>query len=254
MPMLTRALGRIDIPDPDGSTVTTYQINAEFQQGVLSLADELDLDEIQAGCLFWEGKEHAEVTGRPIASECVVRFHQQRAYLLHSIRILLGLQLKEDLDDHIRQTLDGYVQALLDTRQGQSKKYTTRCIDAMGGIRMWLQRLAAKSNTASVLGADNAVLDNEVLEYQRVNLIEQHECLGIILELLVKNKEIYMPDFESLLEVLRKSERYDNLLGKLPFLCRFGPDQADVRMDSASFSRLWGICCTFCLPRAQPVI
>ena len=186
----------------------------------MQLADELDLDEIQAAQLFWDGQKEANTSGRSILSESIVRFHQRRRYLLNSLRVLLSIQLDEDLDDHeafgrVKEGLGDYVESMLRPSSPQESRLSTRCISSMGDVRSWLQKISEKTNTASILG--NGAQAPEVLEimdYQRESLLLQHECLGIIVEKLVKMHHSDASDFEMVVGALQKADKYDNVLGK----------------------------------------
>ena len=84
----------------------------------------------------------------------------------------------------------------------------------MGDVKSWLQRLAEKLSSASVLGQLQQVEVLETIEYQRVSLVKQHESLGVILLYLVKEGHSVVTDFEQVLEHLRKADKYDSLLCK----------------------------------------
>ena len=84
----------------------------------------------------------------------------------------------------------------------------------MGGIKGWLQNLADKVNSTSVLGQGHRVELLETIEYQRVSLVQQHESLGVIVLYLVKANYSIVADFEQLLDIVKKADKYDNLLGK----------------------------------------
>jgi nuclear pore complex protein Nup205 len=53
-----------------------------------------------------------------------------------------------------------------------------------------------------------------MLEYQRVSLVNQHESLAVILLYLVKESHSLVADFEQVMEIMRKADKYDNLLGE----------------------------------------
>lgn len=84
----------------------------------------------------------------------------------------------------------------------------------MGDIRQWLQKISDKVSSASVLGQPSQPEFLEIMEYQRHSLVKQHELLGVIVLYLVKADHSVVGDFELLLGILKKADKYDNLLGK----------------------------------------
>lgn len=82
----------------------------------------------------------------------------------------------------------------------------------MADIKIWLQDLADRVNSANVLYQGQTDEFSETIEYQRVSLIQQHESLGVIVHYLVKGRYSALTNFDSVLLVLRQTDRYDNLL------------------------------------------
>jgi nuclear pore complex protein Nup205 len=95
---------------------------------------------------------------------------------------------------------------------GDEPRFATKCLKSMEDIKSQLRTLAEKINGASVLGYTQKPEFSETMEYQRVSLIQQHESLAVIVHYLVKANYSVISDFELLLDVLKKSDRYDNIL------------------------------------------
>jgi nuclear pore complex protein Nup205 len=89
----------------------------------------------------------------------------------------------------------------------------------MSDIKLWLQQIAEKLSGASVLDKLQHVEVVQMVEYQRVSLVKQHESLAVILVYLVKESHSVMADFDIVLETMRKADKYDNLLCKRYFTC-----------------------------------
>lgn len=87
----------------------------------------------------------------------------------------------------------------------------------MGEIKARLQMLAEKLASASILGQGQQADLLEIIEYERISLVKQHESLSIVLLYLVKEGYSDKTDFHYVLDVLRKADKYDNLL------CQFFP-------------------------------
>ena len=207
-PLIIVAIGKIEVHSEQ------YTVNEDFQQGALQVADELNLDELDAAQLFLESQREAEESGRPIVTCALIRFHQRRKYLLDCLRLLLQVSADVNLDDDIRSDLQRVVINILEPGEPRksSSSYVQRCLSSMGDIKWWLQNLADKLSSASVLGQGQQSILLETIEYQRISLVKQHESLGIIVLYLVKENHSDMADFELVLATLKKMDKYDNLL------------------------------------------
>jgi nuclear pore complex protein Nup205 len=202
-----RDLGKLDVSGDE------YTINGEFQQGALQLADELDLDEVDAAQIFLEAQGETDASGRPALSNSIIRFHQRRKCVLDCIRLILQLSADINQDDQLRADLQTIVNDIV--QPGETPlRYTQRCLSSMNDIKSWLQRLAEKLSGASVLGQLQQAELLDMVEYQRVSLVNQHESLAVILLYLVKESHSLVADFEQVLEIMRKADKYDNLLGR----------------------------------------
>ncbi|KAG9234772.1 nucleoporin Nup186/Nup192/Nup205 [Amylocarpus encephaloides] len=190
-----------------------YQINDEFQQGALRLADDLNLDELDAAHLFFQCQSETETAGRPAHTIAIIRFHQRRKWLLDCVRSILQIAADVDQDEDVRLGVQAFVDRLtgLGTAQG-SPRYLVKCFAGMTDVKQWLQRLAEKVNTASILNQGQQADFVEMTEFQQVNLVTQHEILGLIAFYLVKLNHCKASDFDIIIDTLKKIDKYDNLL------------------------------------------
>ncbi|TAQ88371.1 hypothetical protein B7494_g3314 [Chlorociboria aeruginascens] len=219
-----------------------YEINTEFQQNVLQLADEVDLDELEAAQICLESQDYAAASGRSILDSSVIRFHQRRKYLLHSLRLILQLAGDVDQEEGIRDAFAEVVTTI--TRppslrpSTNSNVFVSQCLQNMKDVKNSLQNLAEKSNSASVLGHGQELDVSKMIEYQRVSLVNEHESLGVIVSHLVKANYSVIEDFESMVNILRKADKYDNLLLHYfpalgAFISRFGAVDGGGSMEDA---------------------
>lgn len=192
-----------------------YTVSEEFQQGTLQLADALDLDEMEAARIFFESQEAAEALGRSVLESSIIRFHQTRKYLLDCFRLVLQQSVDASTEEDIREVLQEVVRLVLQVRDnpGNGPKFVRKCFQNMADVKLWLQSLVDKLNSASVLGQAPSPEFSETIEYQRVSLVQQHESLGTILQYVVKANYSTLADFEHLLDILKGVEKNDNLLG-----------------------------------------
>ncbi|KAJ8069121.1 hypothetical protein OCU04_002795 [Sclerotinia nivalis] len=207
-----------------------YKINDDFKQGTYQLADELNLDEVEASQIFFDAQDDADATGRSILSCSIIRFHQRRKLLLDCLRLTLQQDAELESNSEQEKELKAYLEQIITesirneptttTTSGAATPITTsnaptfisKCISAMGDIRHWLQKISDKVSSVSVLGQPSQPDLLEIMEYQRHSLVKQHELLGVIILYLVKANHSVEGDFELLLGILKKADKYDNLL------------------------------------------
>ncbi|TGO21554.1 hypothetical protein BPAE_0213g00080 [Botrytis paeoniae] len=226
-----------------------YKINEDFQQGTFQLADELNLDEIEASQIFFDARDDADATGRSVLSCSIIRFHQRRKLLLDCLRLTLQQiaelegnseqeqELKIFLEHIIKETITPTTATTTNTTRN-APTFISKCISAMGDIRQWLQKISDKVSSASVLGQPSQPELLEIMEYQRHSLIKQHELLGVIILYLVKADRSSVEDFELLLGVLKKADKYDNVLvhhfpALAAYIWRFGSPEGGSTIQDA---------------------
>ncbi|KAG6321935.1 hypothetical protein E4U44_004459 [Claviceps purpurea] len=200
---------------------TEVSINERFQQEALLLSDELDVDEVDAAKCLFESQDDRSVLGRSLLECGVIRFHQQRKYVLDIMRLLLDLDVAEE--DNEETSALGTIKVFVATRLFQpgrsaAKRYVPRCMAAMSKTKSWLQKMADKIAAAQALSSarpGQLAEDMEAVEFTRVSLIQQHELLGVILCRCIEKREADMPDFMDFVSTLKKVDKYDNLLAHL---------------------------------------
>ncbi|POR38701.1 Nucleoporin [Tolypocladium paradoxum] len=195
-----------------------YNINEKFQQDALLLSDEIDIDELDAARCLLDSQDDPSVLGRSLLECGIIRFHQQRKYLLDALRLLLELD-GADEETEESSALEGikmFVAArLFQSGTGGSKRYVPRCMAAMAKIRMWLQKLGDKIAAAQTLNQENAggmSEEMETVEFSRLSLIQQHEQLGVILCRCIEKRQAEISDFLDFISILKKADKYDTLL------------------------------------------
>lgn len=199
------ASGKITVDDEE------YAINADFQEITLQLADELDLDEVDSAKLLLESQDDLRTLGRPLLECGVIRFHQQRKYLLDCMRICIEIASGDDEElETLQDVFGSYV-----TENIYNGGIVSRCVASMQEVKNWLQKLADRVTTASVVyaGAAPRVPIHELVEFSRISLIQQHELLALIMASAIDKRHAKETDFQNLLKFLQKVDRYDQLLG-----------------------------------------
>ncbi|KXJ94256.1 nucleoporin Nup186/Nup192/Nup205 [Microdochium bolleyi] len=195
-----------------------WTLNKDFQEIALQVADELDLDEKHAAALVLESEDYEKELGRSRQESAIIRFHQQRLYLLSCMRLLLEITKMNEGDndgDEILQ-LSEYVDAniLRGNAQGagpasSTTRFVPACMSAMRDIKAWLGKLAERAAGASIIGYNAESQNLETHEFQRVSLVQQHELLSIILCFAVERRKATEQDFSEFVVALRRADKYD---------------------------------------------
>lgn len=202
------ATGKLTIDDQE------YSLNAAFQEDTYQLADEIDLDEVETARLLLDCQGDTRTLGRTLFESGLVRFHQQRRYLLDCIRLCIQIADDDELDTNLQDVFSAYVaQNIYDAGIAGGTKIVSRCMEAMQGVKNWIQKLADRTTAASVFhGTDRPPID-EVFEYSRISLLQQHELLALTMANAVEKRHARPDDFKAFLKSLEKLDRYDQLLG-----------------------------------------
>ncbi len=203
-----------------------WTLNRDFQEIVLQVADDLDLDEIEATRLALVAEQYESELGRPRRECSIIHFHREREYLLDCMRLLLDLVKEEDelladeendylgllgqfVDHNIfRKSLPGQ------PAPGGKGRFIPACMTTMGEIRNWLQRLIDQKTSATVLGRLGDLQLQEIAEYTQNSLVRQHETLSVILCSAIERHMATKDDFLDFIRILRSMERYDFATGK----------------------------------------
>ncbi|KAH0562716.1 hypothetical protein GP486_002621, partial [Trichoglossum hirsutum] len=188
-----------------------YSINDEFKEGTLQLADTLNIDELEAAGMFMTAREEAESLDRSVLETSIIRFHERRQYVLECLRLVLKLSLDTDIEEEVRESFERAVGVIRETADG-GPGFSKTCLQSMADIKRWLQELAEKTQSASILGQGQVPEFAETIELQRVSLTRQHESLGAILSYLIKARHSSIENFKSLLSTVKGFNKYDNLL------------------------------------------
>ncbi|ORY59218.1 nucleoporin Nup186/Nup192/Nup205 [Pseudomassariella vexata] len=197
--------GKITLSDEE------YTISKEFQEIALQVADEVDLDELETSRLVLESQNDEQVLGRSLRECAIIRFHQQRKYLLSCIRLFLELSRIDEMPEEIEDWLAAYVNELIlgEGPAAKIQRLVPRCMAAMKHIREWLHKIVEQVTGATVLGHAGEAEFRETIEFSRVSLIQQHELLSVILCYAIERRVATSQDFIDFFKSLKEIGRYD---------------------------------------------
>jgi len=215
-----------------------YSINDDFRQETIEIADELDLDEVESAKLFLLAQEDAQELDRSPVVAATIRFHRQRQLLLECFRLALKFSIAEPVEsegiEDIKHALNTFVDLVVDLKADNpstGSKFWQRCFSSMHDIEVWLQRLADRTQRASVIGHSFSEDASQILDFERITLIRQHESLASICTMLVHGSHTFDQDLTHIFTKAKTFDRQDIILvHHLPILMA-----AIARAGSSSF-------------------
>ncbi|KAK4539974.1 hypothetical protein LTR36_009944 [Oleoguttula mirabilis] len=165
-----------------------YRVNDDFRQAALMVADELDLDELEAAKLCIDASpvdvSQVDIT---LPHRALLRFHDFRLSVLECFRLVLQQRDNlDDLEESHRPYIEAIVDALLVVPGGQmnGSGIWRKCLAGLAEVESALKKVDDHKQTAYMTGV---VLQSDVaeaMEAQRLLLTRQHESLVGIMSVL----------------------------------------------------------------------
>lgn len=169
-----------------------YQINDDFRQAALKVADVLDLDELQAAklCIDVADTSEPDVT---LSSRALLHFHQYRALVLECVRLVLQQYIDPaEAEDDDKIFWFERSEAILkgaDGQQGDRSSMWRKCIAGLTEVENYLKQVADRKQTLMMTGVGLEGDTAEALDAQRILLTKQHESLVGIMTILVRGND-----------------------------------------------------------------
>jgi nuclear pore complex protein Nup205 len=194
-----------------------YEVNDDFKQQTLELADALDLDEVDAAALFMGAAAEAKELDRTQLQTAVIRFHRRREYVLLCLRILMKTALDngDSSENEIEglPTLQRAVSIILGVdspaNQTNAYGYWNKCLTAMANVENWLQHIAERVQSTQVVGQVPLAGFVEIMDFQRQSLTRQHENLSAICTHMIKAGYVNVDNYKALLAKAKTLDRHD---------------------------------------------
>ncbi|KAF2703525.1 hypothetical protein K504DRAFT_538942 [Pleomassaria siparia CBS 279.74] len=203
----TLEAGKITVDEVD------YEVNGEFQQGAINLADLLTLDELDAAALYHNAAEESEEIDRPRLQTAVIRFHRRREIVLLCLRILVKAALDNGDSEVEGQSLLAQAVGIIVGVDGPNfdpaHKFWAKCLAAMEAIEIWLRQIADRIESFHVLNQVPPSDFLEVMTYQHESLTRQHENLAAICTHMIKPGFASLENFNALLTRAKTIEKHD---------------------------------------------
>ena len=182
-----------------------YRVTEDFRQYALQVADELDLDELEAAKLCFECLPAIEEDQTAsLGYRALVEFHKQRCITLDCMRLVLlqSVDVDGDGDSADSTVFQEKVRAITRGENGrpeESSAFWRKCMDGLTEVEAYLQKIEDHRQTAIQTDqpADGPIAD--ALMAQRILLTQQHESLAVILSCLIHGSHATPQDFCMLL-------------------------------------------------------
>ncbi|KAF4551271.1 Nucleoporin NUP192-like protein [Elsinoe fawcettii] len=190
-----------------------YAINDEFRQETLQVAEELDLDELDAAQLVLATQVESGDLDRPVAFGAIIHYHDHREALLLALSSLLQRACDPDLDEKYRESVQNAVDIVIrdDLEKPAPRSfYWRRCIKSMEDIEAWIRRTRDRLASIQVIGETSAYV-GLVLNHQRGSLVRQHESLAIIVRSLVNLGHTTLDDYRHLASKVALLDNFDEI-------------------------------------------
>ncbi|KAL5114135.1 hypothetical protein ACEQ8H_007979 [Pleosporales sp. CAS-2024a] len=191
-----------------------YEVNDDFKQQALELAENLHLDELDAAALFLRAQSEAQELDRSQLQTAVIRFHRRREYVLLCLRILIKTALDgagADVPglDALRTAVHIVVGVHETTSLSGAYGFWAKCFTTMASIEQWLNAVADRLNATQVVGQVPLAGFVEIMTFQRQSLTRQHENLAAICTHMVKAGYVNLDCYQSLLARAKTLDKHD---------------------------------------------
>ncbi|KAK0621490.1 nucleoporin Nup186/Nup192/Nup205 [Bombardia bombarda] len=203
-----------------------FQVNDDFLINSLQLAEDLDLDELEAARVLLDANaedDQEEAYGRPLWQCGLIRFHQERKYLVDCMRLCIEIA-SDDADESIQDAFGAMVEENIykvvppGNPDGGTERFVPKCLGAMEHIKSWLRSMAERMAARNLVQQSNIARPSEqqeLYDFSRLSLVQQHEGLAVILCSAIEKRHAVTNDFRYFFELLRTADKYDHLLAHL---------------------------------------
>ncbi|CAI6341212.1 unnamed protein product [Periconia digitata] len=212
--------GKITLDDVE------YELNDEFKQQTLEMAEALDLDEMDAAAYMVGAQAEATELDRSQLQTAVIRFHRRRELVLLCLRMLFKIAFESpdpDTDQYdMLRTAASFILDVSDTQNfATAYMFWGKCLESMSAVEKWLQNIAERLQSAHVVGQVPLPGFVEIMTFQRESLTRQHENLSAICTHMIKLGYANMENLKALLAKAKTIDKHDLItIHYVPMLLR----------------------------------
>ncbi|KAI5367725.1 hypothetical protein Slin15195_G028570 [Septoria linicola] len=194
---------------PQADTITIdqvqYRVRDEFRDAAIAVADELDLDEVEAAKLCILSQIDGSAADPSLPLRAIIRFHEQRMTVLDCVRLLLQLGTDNDAaaDEDYTQAFSEVARKIVEGR-GQKGNENARadpaafwrsCVEGLTDVEAFVKKMADYKDKLIVTGQSTSGDMGDALRAQRYLLTRQHESLAAIMTYLLRANYVQPEDY-----------------------------------------------------------
>ena len=193
-----------------------YLINHEFREGAIQVADELDLDELEAAKLYQIVQEESEDLPETLPLRAILRFHRQRETLLDCLRLVFRRSADmDDMEDDSAQEAQAIVEQILvgpNGRPSDRTAYWRKCIDGLTDLETSVKKTQDHVQAFIMTGRSLNGPEGEMLQAQRIFLTHQHEALASVMTYLIRTNNVFPEDYRAFLSKAASTEMASDIM------------------------------------------
>lgn len=224
-----------------------YSISNQFRDSTIEVADELDLDEVEAAKLCLAVQEDAEGEHDTLALRAILHYHRQKEITLDCVRMIFRKAADQDSDDDIAQFLQDIVERVMmgeERRPSERSAFWRRCIEGLTDVEASIRKTQDHVQLMAMTGQSLASAQGEALQAQRMFLAHQHETLASIMTYIIRGNHVQPEDFRQLLSKAASTETpMDIMAHYTPILicgsAYFGSDPATTEQAAQDLHKLF---------------
>lgn len=224
-----------------------YSIKNEFRDSTFQVADELDLDEVEAAKLCLAVKEDAEGEPDTLALRAILHYHRKNEVMLDCVRMIFRKAADQDSDDAVIDHFQDMVARIMmgEERQLSARSaYWRKCIEGLTDVEASIQKTQERVQYLVTMGESLVSAQGERLQAQRMFLAHQHEMLASIMTYTIRGNHVQPEDFRQLLSKAASTETpMDIMVHYTPILicgsAYFGSDPATTDQAAQDLHKLF---------------
>lgn len=225
-----------------------YKVSADFKDAALTVANECDLDEMDAAKLCLLVQQEVDQIDETLPYRAVLRFQTARRTLLDCFRLVLKRSRDaNDDDDEICDMMQTVVRLVVrgdESTAPQQSAYWRKCVDALTEIEEFMSKTQSHTQAMLMTGQAAQSVRGEALQVQRMFLAQQHEALAAIMCYLIQTHYVLPEDFRLFLHKSANSDLLSDLLSHFAAVLiagssQFGSDLATSQSAALELHRLF---------------
>ncbi len=198
--MRLRDTGTIEIDDQK------FQLNQEFINDTIILAEDLNLDEIIAAKFLQQGALLSDQYDRSVLESAYYVFHKRRTYILECLKLIISYAFDSAMEGQAQSLLSEFLKNICKSADPKRPgfEFSGNCISEDVNIQERLKELNEKENRFRYHNNAQAL---EIVHVRRDFYLQEHMCLVQILSYLIKKGQVGWREMKNIFDVLKTKEK-----------------------------------------------